>query len=75
MACMPKETAISMRIGKSFKAELEKIAASEGRSVSQVCEALLAGGMELYKREGSSYLQRFIVRKRAWTGKNPPKSN
>lgn len=61
---MAKQAAISMRIGKPFKAELEKIAASEGRSVSQVCEALLAGGMESYKKEGSPYLQRFIVRKR-----------
>jgi len=61
---MAKETAISMRVTKSLKAELEKIAATEGRSVSQVCEALLAGGMEAYKREGTPYLQRFIARKR-----------
>jgi len=63
-----------MRVGKSLKAELEKIAASEGRSMSQVCEALLAGGMESYKKEGSSYLKRFIQRNRSAGAKVPMKS-
>jgi len=62
-----------MRVGKPFKAELQKIAAMEGRSMSQVCEALLVGGMDSYKKEGSSYLQRFIVRKRA-AAKSPVKA-
>ena len=31
----------------------------ERRSVAQVCEALVGGGLEAYKREGIDYLQRF----------------
>lgn len=61
---MPKETALSLRVTKVLKAELEKVAHNEGRSISQVCEALLSGGLESYKKEGSPYLQRFITRKR-----------
>jgi hypothetical protein len=61
---MPKETALSLRVTKTLKAELEKTALKEGRSVSQVCEALLSGGLESYRKEGSQYLQRLITRKR-----------
>jgi hypothetical protein len=61
---MPKETALSVRVTRALKGELEKIALYEGRSVAQVCEALLNGGLEAYKKEGSPYLQRFIIRKR-----------
>ena len=64
MDCMPKETALSLRVTKGLKTELEKVALSEGRSISQVCEALLNGGLESYKKEGSPYLQQFIIRKR-----------
>ena len=62
--CMRKETALSLKVTKALRAELEKVAFNEGRSVSQVCEALLSGGLESYKKEGSPYLQRFISRKR-----------
>ena len=61
---MPKETALSFRIDKALKGELEKVALNEGRSISQICEALLNGGLESYKKEGSSYLMRFIARRR-----------
>ena len=70
MACkkynerMAKETALSVRVTRVLKSDLEKIALNEGRSVAQVCEALLNGGLEAYKKEGSSYLQRFITRRR-----------
>ena len=63
-ACMAKDTALSFRITKALKGELEKVSLNEGRSISQVCEALLNGGLESYKEEGSSYLQRFISRGR-----------
>jgi hypothetical protein len=58
------ETALSVRVTRALKSELEKVALSEGRSVAQVCEALLNGGLEAYKKEGSPYLQKFITRKR-----------
>jgi hypothetical protein len=61
---MPKETALSLRVTRALKAELEKVARNEGRSISQVCEALLSGGLESYRKEGSPYLQRLVTRKR-----------
>jgi hypothetical protein len=61
---MPKDTALSFRITKALKAELEKVSLNEGRSISQVCAALLSGGLESYKKEGSSYLQKFVLRER-----------
>jgi len=61
---MPKDTALSFRITKALKGELEKVSLNEGRSISQVCEALLNGGLESYKKEGSSYLQKLISRGR-----------
>ena len=61
---MQKGAALSFRISETLKAQLDKVATNEGRSVSQVCEALLNGGLEAYKKEGSPYLQKFITRKR-----------
>jgi hypothetical protein len=62
---MRKDTALSFRIPRRLKTELEKAALNEGRSLSQVCEALLVGGLETYKREGSKYLQRFLSRQKS----------
>jgi hypothetical protein len=55
---MRKDTALSFRVPRRLKIDLEKVALSEGRSLSQVCEALLAGGLDVYKKEGPKYLQR-----------------
>jgi len=55
---MRKDTALSFRVPRRLKTDLEKVALSEGRSLSQVCEALLAGGLDVYKKEGPKYLQR-----------------
>ena len=61
---MRKAAALSFRIPRRLKAELEKVALQEGRSLSQVCEALLGGGLEAYRKEGPKYLQRFLSRQR-----------
>jgi hypothetical protein len=61
---MRKDTALSFRIPGHLKAELEKVALSEGRSLAQVCEALLAGALEVYKKEGPKYLQRILSRQK-----------
>jgi hypothetical protein len=58
---MRKDTALSFRIPRRLKAELEKVALREGRSLSQVCEALLSGGLQIYQKEGSRYLQHFFA--------------
>jgi hypothetical protein len=57
---MRKDTALSFRVQRGLKADLEKVALNEGRSLSQVCEALLAGGLDVYKKEGPKYLQRLL---------------
>lgn len=62
---MRKDTALSFRVPRRLKAELEKVALSEGRSLSQVCEALLAGGFEIYKKEGSRYLRHYFSRQKS----------
>jgi hypothetical protein len=61
---MRKDTALSFRIPGHLKTELEKVALSEGRSLAQVCEALLVGGLGVYKKEGPKYLQRFLSRQK-----------
>jgi hypothetical protein len=61
---MKKDTALSFRIPGRLKTELEKVALGEGRSLAQVCEALLAGGLEIYKEEGPKYLQRLLSRQK-----------
>lgn len=61
---MPKDTALSFRVGKRLKNELEKIAVAEGRSLSQICEALLAGGLDLYRKDGAKYIRHFFSRQK-----------
>jgi hypothetical protein len=41
---------------------MEGIAASEGRSVAQICEAFLKAGAETYKKQGGKFLQRFLAK-------------
>jgi hypothetical protein len=60
-AAMRKDTRFTLRIRSDLKKELETIAAREGRSVAQVCEAFLKAGSESYKKKGSRFLQRFLA--------------
>jgi hypothetical protein len=41
---------------------MEAIAAKEGRSVAQVCEAFLKAGAEQYRKEGNKSLQKHLQR-------------
>ena len=41
------------------------LADSEERSISQVCELFLRGGVEAYKKEGGQYLQRLLTKQKA----------
>jgi hypothetical protein len=61
---MKKDTALSFRVPRRLKTDLEAVAQREGRSLSQICEALLTGGLEIYKKEGSKYLSWFFSRKK-----------
>jgi hypothetical protein len=58
---MKKDAQLTFRIPSDLKKELESIAATEGRSVAQVCEAFLRGGSETYKKKGSGLLQRYLA--------------
>jgi predicted transcriptional regulator len=61
---MAKDTRLSFRVRSELKKKLETIAATESRSVAQVCEAFLNAGTELYNDEGTEFLQRFLAKLR-----------
>jgi hypothetical protein len=60
---MRKDSALSLRVPQKLKAQLEQVALKEGRSISQICEALLSGGVETYKKHGSRYIQHLLSRR------------
>ena len=45
------------------KKRLESVAAAEGRSVAQICEAFLHAGLMKYEKEGTKYVQKFLARR------------
>ena len=57
-----KDERIGFRISSEVKGALLQIAKKEGRSLAQVCELLLRGGIHEYEREGSRYLHRLLAR-------------
>jgi hypothetical protein len=57
-----KDERIGFRVSSEIKAALLQIGKKEGRSLAQVCELLLRGGIHEYEREGSKYLHRFLDR-------------
>ena len=59
---MTKDARLNFRVGAELKAQIETIAAKEGRSVAQVCEAFLKAGADQYRREGSKTLQKYLQR-------------
>jgi hypothetical protein len=59
-----KDERIGFRVASEVKVALSQIAKKEGRSLAQVCELLLRGGIHEYEREGSRYLQRLVARPR-----------
>jgi hypothetical protein len=59
-----KDERIGFRVASVVKVALSQIAKKEGRSLAQVCELLLRGGIHEYEREGSKYLQRLVARPR-----------
>jgi hypothetical protein len=57
-----KNEQVGFRISADLKRDLQGVAARERRTLSQLCEILLIGGLEGYKKEGSKYLQRMLSR-------------
>jgi len=57
-----KDTRLTFRVRSDLKKKLESVAASEGRSVAQICEAFLRGALVNYQKEGTKYVRRFLSR-------------
>jgi hypothetical protein len=57
-----KHARLTFRVHTNLKRKLESVAASEGRSVAQICEAFLHSGLMKYEKEGTKYLKRFLAR-------------
>lgn len=61
---MNKDTRITFRVHSTLKRKLESIAAREGRSVAQVCEAFLRAGASGYDKVGAGLLTQFLERRK-----------
>jgi len=59
-----KNEQIGFRLPSNLKQELHDLAKREGRTLSQICEIFVSGGLEEYRKEGSKYLQRLISRQK-----------
>jgi hypothetical protein len=57
-----KDERIGFRVSGELKAALLQVAKKEGRSLAQVCELLLRGGIFQYEREGPTYLHHLLSR-------------
>ena len=57
-----KDERIGFRVSREINAALSQIAKKEGRSLAQVCELLLRGGISEYEKDGSNYLHRLLIR-------------
>jgi hypothetical protein len=56
-----KKDFVAFRIPPELKKEIQEIADREARSISQICELLLADGVQAYKKEGAKFLQRLVA--------------
>jgi hypothetical protein len=56
-----KKEFLAFRLIPDLKKEIEEIARREQRSVSQICELLLRGGVDAYKKDGPEYVQRLLA--------------
>ena len=57
-----KEERIGFRVSAEVKAAMLQIARKEGRSVAQICELFLTGGIGEYEKDGSAYLHRLLAK-------------
>jgi hypothetical protein len=58
---------LAFRVSPSLKDEIQEIAASEARSISQICELLLVEGVEAYKKDGPKFIQRLVAKQKLRT--------
>ena len=60
-----KKGFLAFRVSPDLKTEIQEIANSEARSISQVCELLLSEGVHAYKKEGPKFIQRLVAKQKA----------
>jgi hypothetical protein len=60
-----KDERIGFRVSRDIKGTLAQIAKKEGRSLAQICELFLRGGIQEYEKEGSSYFSRLLSRQKS----------
>jgi hypothetical protein len=59
-----KKGFLAFRVSPDLKNEIQGIADSEARSISQVCELLLSEGVQAYKKEGPKFMQRLVAKQK-----------
>ena len=62
-----KKGFLAFRVSPDLKNEIQGIATSEARSISQICELLLSEGVQAYKKEGSKFIQRLVAKQKGRT--------
>jgi len=60
-----KKGFLAFRVSPDLKNEIQAIADSEARSISQICELLLAEGVQAYKKEGPKFMQRLVAKQKS----------
>ncbi len=58
---------LAFRVSPDLKKEIQGIADSEARSISQICELLLLEGVELHKKQGSKFIQHLVAKQKLRT--------
>ncbi len=61
---MAKDAPLAFRISSELKTKLQEIASNEGRSLSQVCELLLAAGVSAYEKEGTLFVRKIVTNRK-----------
>jgi len=56
---------LAFPVSPDLKNEILGIANNEARSISQVCELLLSGGVQAYKKEGPKFIQHLVAKQKA----------
>ncbi len=60
---MKKDTRLTFRVRADLKRKIEAIASREGRSVAQLCDIFLEGGVEQYRKQGSKFILNHFIKK------------
>lgn len=59
-----KKGFLAFRVSPDLKREIQGIADSEARSLSQVCELFLSEAVEAYRKEGPKFIQRLVAKQK-----------